>query len=194
MIVGFTASTFDLLHAGHIAMLREAKSVCDYLICGLQVDPTYDRIDKNEPVQTIVERYTQLAAVHYVDEIVPYTTEKDLLDILQMYPINVRIIGEEYKLRDFTGKEECRQLGIEVYYNKRNHRFSSSDLRERVSNEQSRRSNASRGSEEATTVTLPSGLYDSDGKLAGYDLSAYVSGDSPCGSCGRYVCRCKNRV
>lgn len=194
MIVGFTASTFDLLHAGHIAMLREAKSVCDYLICGLQIDPSVDRIDKNKPVQTIVERYTQLAAVHYVDEIVPYGTEADLLDILQMYPINVRIIGDEYKLRDFTGKEECRQLGIDVYYNKRNHRFSSSDLRERVSNEQSRRSNASRGSEEATTVTLPSGLYDSDGELAGYGLTPYVLGDSPCGSCGRYVCRCKNRV
>jgi glycerol-3-phosphate cytidylyltransferase len=146
MITGFTCSTFDLLHAGHIAMLREAKSVCDYLICGLQIDPSVDRIEKNKPVQTIVERYTQLAAVHFVDEIVPYATEEDLLDILQMYPINVRIIGDEYKLREFTGKEEGRQLGIEVYYNKRNHRFSSSDLRERVSNEQSKRQNASRGS------------------------------------------------
>ena len=158
MIVGLTASTFDLLHAGHIAMLREAKSVCDYLICGLQIDPTYDRIEKNKPVQTIVERYTQLAAVHYVDEIVPYHTEADLLDILQMYPVNLRIIGDEYKLKDFTGKEECRRLGIEIYYNKRNHRFSSSGLRERVSNEQSRRSNASRGSEEATTHTVPPGV------------------------------------
>jgi glycerol-3-phosphate cytidylyltransferase len=175
-------------------MLREAKSVCDYLICGLQIDPSVDRIDKNKPVQTIVERYTQLAAVHYVDEIVPYGTEADLLDILQMYPINVRIIGDEYKLRDFTGKEECRQLGIDVYYNKRNHRFSSSDLRERVSNEQSRRSNASRGSEEVTTVTLSSGLYDSDGELAGYGLPTHVLGDSPCGSCGCYVCQCKDRV
>ena len=194
MIVGFTASTFDLLHAGHIAMLREAKSVCDYLICGLQIDPSVDRIEKNKPVQTIVERYTQLAAVHYVDEIVPYATEADLLDILQMYPINVRIIGDEYKLRDFTGKEECRQLGIEVYYNKRNHRFSSSGLRERVSNEQSRRSNTGRGSEEVTTVTLPSGLYDSDGELARYGLTTHVLGDSPCGSCGRYVCQCKDRI
>jgi glycerol-3-phosphate cytidylyltransferase len=155
MIVGLTASTFDLLHAGHIAMLREAKSVCDYLICGLQIDPTYDRIEKNKPVQTIVERYTQLAAVHYVDEIVPYHTEADLLDILQMYPINLRIIGDEYKLKDFTGKEECRQLGVEIYYNKRNHRFSSSGLRERVSNEQSRRSNISRRSEETTTHAVP---------------------------------------
>jgi glycerol-3-phosphate cytidylyltransferase len=137
MKIGFTASTFDLLHAGHITMLREAKSVCDHLICGLQIDPTIDRIAKNRPVQTIVERYSQLAAVKYVDEIVPYSTELDLLDLLQMYPINIRIIGDEYKLLDFTGKEECRQLGIEVYYNKRNHRFSSSGLRERVSIEQS---------------------------------------------------------
>lgn len=172
MIVGFTASTFDLLHAGHIAMLREAKSVCDYLICGLQIDPSCDRIEKNSPVQTIVERYTQLAAVHYVDEIVPYALESDLLDILQMYPIDVRIIGDEYKLKDFTGKEECRQLGIEIYYNKRNHRFSSSGLRERVSNEQSRRSDTSRGFEEATAHAVPPGLYDSDGHVAGYDLSA----------------------
>ena len=136
MKIGFTASTFDLLHAGHITMLREAKSVCDHLICGLQIDPTIDRIAKNRPVQTIVERYSQLAAVKYVDEIVPYSTELDLLDLLQMYPINIRIIGDEYKLLDFTGKEECRQLGIEVYYNKRNHRFSTSGLRERVIIEQ----------------------------------------------------------
>lgn len=135
MKVGFTASAFDLLHAGHVQMLREAKSVCDYLICGLQVDPTIDRPTKNKPVQTVVERYTQLAAVKYVDEIIPYCTEADLLDIINMYPINVRIIGEEYKTQEFTGKERCRELGIDIYYNKRNHRFSSSGLRKRVSNE-----------------------------------------------------------
>jgi glycerol-3-phosphate cytidylyltransferase len=178
MRIGFTASTFDLLHAGHIAMLREAKSVCDYLICGLQIDPSIDRIEKNKPVQTIVERYAQLSAVKYVDEIVPYGTESDLLDILQMYPINVRIIGDEYKLRDFTGKEECRQLGIEVYYNKRNHRFSSSGLRERVSNEQSKRQNTSRGIEEIKTPSVSSGVYSTDRLVAGYDLTAYLSGDS----------------
>ena len=105
-----------------------------------------------------MERYTQLAAISYVDEIVPYATELDLLDILQMYPIDIRIIGDEYKLRDFTGKEECRQLGIEVYYNKRNHRFSSSGLRERISNEQSRRSIVSGRSEEATTHPVPPGV------------------------------------
>ena len=125
-IIGFTASTFDLLHAGHITMLRDAKSQCDYLICGLQIDPTYDRISKNNPIQSIVERYTQLAAVSYVDEIVPYTTEKDLMDILQMYPIDLRILGEEYRNKDFTGKDECRMLGIDLYFNERNHKFSSS--------------------------------------------------------------------
>ena len=136
MKIGFTASTFDLLHAGHISMLREAKSVCDYLICGLQVDPSYDRIEKNKPIQTLVERYTQLHAVGYVDEIIPYQSEADLLDIIDMYPIDVRIIGEEYRNKDYTGKSECTMLGIEIHYNERNHRFSSSDLRQRVIDEQ----------------------------------------------------------
>ena len=135
MIIGFTASTFDLLHAGHIAMLREAKAQCDYLVCGLQVDPSIDRAEKNSPVQSIVERHTQLSAVKYVDEIIPYCTEVDLLDIINMYPINVRILGDEYKDKDFTGKDECRKRGIQLYFNKRDHRFSSSDLRKRVANE-----------------------------------------------------------
>lgn len=132
MKTGLTASTFDLLHAGHVAMLREAKSQCDYLICALQIDPSADRPEKNAPIQTIVERYTQLAAVKYVDEIVVYASENDLNDILNMYPIDVRILGDEYKDKDFTGKDECRKLGIELYFNSRNHRFSSSGLRERV--------------------------------------------------------------
>ena len=132
MKVGFTCSTFDLLHAGHVIMLREAKEQCDYLICGLQVDPTIDRKEKNTPVQTIVERYTQLKAVGYVDEIIPYGTEQDLIDILTMYPINIRILGEEYRDKDFTGKNHCQGRGIEIYFNKRDHRFSSSDLRSRV--------------------------------------------------------------
>ena len=134
MKVGFTASTFDLLHAGHIAMLREAKSVCDYLICGLQVDPTFDRPKKNQPVQSIVERQAQLAAIKYVDEVIIYCTESDLCDIINMYPIDVRILGEEYRDKDFTGKDECRKRGIQLYFNKRDHRFSSSDLRKRVCN------------------------------------------------------------
>ena len=133
MRVGFTCSTFDLLHAGHVQMLREAKEQCDYLLVGLQIDPTIDRAEKNRPVQTVVERYTQLKAIGYVDEIIPYCTEEDLEDILQMYHINVRILGEEYKDRTFTGRATCASRGIELYYNKRNHRFSTTDLRNRVS-------------------------------------------------------------
>jgi len=132
MKVGITFSAFDLLHAGHIAMLRESKEQCDYLVAGLQLDPTIDRPEKNKPIQTIVERYTQLKAVKYVDEIIPYTTEKDIEDILEMYQIDVRIIGEEYKDKDFTGKDICARLGIDLYFNKRDHRFSSSDLRKRI--------------------------------------------------------------
>lgn len=131
-IMGITASTFDLLHAGHIMMLREAKGQCDYLICALQVDPSMDRSEKNSPVQTLVERYVQLAAVKYVDEVVVYQTEKDLEDILEMYPIEVRILGEEYKDKDFTGREICKKRNIRLYFNKRDHRFSSSGLRKRV--------------------------------------------------------------
>lgn len=135
MIVGFTCSTFDLLHAGHIMMLREAKEHCDKLIVGLQTDPTIDRPgDKNKPVQSLVERYAQLSAVEYVDEIIPYETEQDLIDILNMYSIDMRVLGEEYREKDFTGKEVCRKRGIELYFNKRDHRFSTSDLRERVEN------------------------------------------------------------
>lgn len=132
MKVGFTASTFDLLHAGHIAMLREAKSQCEYLICGLQIDPTASRPKKNKPVQTVVERYTQLKGVRYVDEIIPYLLEQDLEDILQMYSINVRILGAEYLDKEFTGKDICRKREIDLYFNKRDHRFSTSDLRKRV--------------------------------------------------------------
>lgn len=133
MKVGITFSTFDLLHAGHIGMLREAKANCDYLIVGLQSDPTIDRPDtKNKPVQTMVERYAQLNALKLVDEIVPYQTEQDVIDILELFQLDVRFLGEEYKLTDFTGKDVCQQRGIELHFNKRDHRFSSSDLRKRV--------------------------------------------------------------
>ena len=117
MKVGFTCSTFDLLHAGHVIMLREAKEQCDYLICGLQVDPSIDRAEKNAPIQTVVERYTQLKGVEYVDEIIPYGTEEDLEDILSMYPINVRILGEEYRDKDFTGKDICPKRDIYIHFN-----------------------------------------------------------------------------
>jgi glycerol-3-phosphate cytidylyltransferase len=133
MITGFTASTFDLLHAGHVSMLREAKDQCDYLVCALQVDPSLDRPEKNPPVQTLVERWTQLQAIKYVDEIIPYQTEQDLEDILKMFDFDVRIIGAEYKDKTFTGRATCAARGIEIYFNRRDHRFSTSDLRRRVS-------------------------------------------------------------
>lgn len=132
MKIGITASTFDLLHAGHIEMLREAKAQCDYLICALQIDPSVDRPEKNAPVQTIVERYTQLEAVKFVDEIIPYLHETDLEDILEMRQIHVRILGEEYRDQDFTGRDICKRRDIDLYFNKRDHRFSSSGLRKRV--------------------------------------------------------------
>ena len=132
MKVGFTCSTFDLFHAGHIMMLKEAKSVCDHLIVGLQTDPTIDRKEKNKPVQTIFERYVQLEACKYVDEIVVYGTEKELIDILLSYPINVRILGVEYMDKDFTGKKECGARGIELFFNNRQHSFSTTELRNRV--------------------------------------------------------------
>ena len=129
MKIGFTCSTFDLLHAGHIQMLREAKEQCDYLIVGLQMDPSHDRDNKNPPIQTIVERYSQLKAVRYVDEIIPYSTEQDLEDILELYTIHVRILGDEYRDKDFTGKDICRKRDIDLFFNNRDHRFSSSALR-----------------------------------------------------------------
>ena len=131
--IGITFSTFDLLHAGHIAMLAEAKNHCDYLIAGLQTDPTIDRPDtKNKPVQSIVERQIQLAACRYVDEVVVYQTEQDLVDLLLILPLDVRVLGIEYENTDFTGKHECFHRGIELIYNGRDHSFSSSSLRKRV--------------------------------------------------------------
>lgn len=131
--VGFTCSTFDLLHAGHITMLEEAKHHCDFLVVGLQNDPTIDRPDtKNSPVQSIIERQIQLSAVKYVDEIIVYNTEQDLCDLLLTLPINIRILGVEYEASEFTGKEICLNRGIELYFNKRDHSFSSTSLRNRV--------------------------------------------------------------
>lgn len=133
MIVGFTCSTFDLFHAGHVIMLKEAKTQCDYLIVGLQTDPTIDRPEtKNKPVQSIFERFVQLQACKYVDEIIVYATEKELMDILLSYPINVRILGNEYEDLKFTGRQECIDRGIRFYFNKREHSFSTTELRQRV--------------------------------------------------------------
>ena len=132
MKTGITFSTFDLLHAGHALMLKEAKSVCDYLICGLHVDPQVERPNKNKPIQSIVERYIQLSSVKYVDEVIPYNLEKDLHDILLGYPIDIRIIGADYRDADFSGKDLCLTKGIEIYYNERSHNFSSTELRQRI--------------------------------------------------------------
>ena len=130
--IGITLSAFDLLHAGHIKMLEEAKTICDYLIVGLQIDPSLDRPQKNKPTQSVVERYIQLKACRSVDEIIPYNTEEDLMDILQSFVIDVRIIGDDYRDKDFTGKQYCEDKGIQIYYNKRDHRFSSSALKKAV--------------------------------------------------------------
>ena len=135
--IGITFSTFDLLHAGHIAMLSEARNHCDYLICGLQTDPTIDRPDtKNKPIQSIVERQIQLSACRYVDEVVVYQTEQDLRDLLLILPVDVRILGIEYADKDFSGREECIDRNIEIVYNGRDHSFSSSSLRKRVADAQ----------------------------------------------------------
>lgn len=132
MKTGFTCSCFDMFHAGHVMMLKEAKQQCDYLIVGLQTDPTIDRPNKNKPIQSVFERFVQLQACRYVDEIVVYATEKDLVDILLSYPIDVRILGDEYKDKDFTGRYECASRGIEFHFNKREHSFSTTELRQRV--------------------------------------------------------------
>tara|TARA_B100000035_G_scaffold78327_1_gene65438 strand:- start:6055 stop:6468 length:414 start_codon:yes stop_codon:yes gene_type:complete len=132
LTVGITFSTFDLFHTGHVAMLKEASQHCDHMIVGLQSDPSIDRPEKNKPIQSVFERYVQLAGCRYVNEVIPYETEKDLEDILLTYNIDKRFIGEEYKTKDFTGKQICVDKGIEIYYNKRQHSFSSSNLRQRI--------------------------------------------------------------
>ena len=141
MKIGITFSAFDLLHAGHIKMLEEAKRQCDYLIVALQTDPTIDRPEKNRPSQSVVERYIQLKGCRHVDEIVPYATEQDLEDILRSFKIDVRIIGDEYKEKNFTGRSYCEQKGIELYFNVRDHRFSSSNLRKEVTEKELKNNN-----------------------------------------------------
>ena len=126
--IGFTCSCFDLLHAGHILMLKDAKQQCDKLIVGLQTDPTLDRPEKNKPIQSFEERKIQLEAVKYVDEILKYNTEKELFEILRMLRPDVRILGSDYEGKYFTGTE----LNIPIYYHKRNHNYSSSNLRKKI--------------------------------------------------------------
>jgi glycerol-3-phosphate cytidylyltransferase len=149
--IGITFSQFDMLHAGHIAMLSEAKNHCDYLIAGLQNNAKWDRENKNEPIQSIVERQIQLAATRYVDEIVVYNTEKDLEDLLLILPVNVRILGVEYQDKDFTGRDICVKRGIELVYNGRDHSFSSSSLRKRVAEAETEK--FSKGENNVTKIT-----------------------------------------
>lgn len=134
--IGITFSAFDLLHAGHIKMLEDAKEQCDFLICGLQTDPTLDRPEKNKPTQTVFERYMQLKACKHVDMIIPYATEQDLDDVLRSYKIHVRILGDEYMDKAFTGRQYCEEKGIELYFNRRENRFSSSSLRKIIATKQ----------------------------------------------------------
>lgn len=126
--IGFTCSTFDLFHSGHNVMLMEAKSLCDYLIVGLLVDPTIDRpSNKNKPVQSVFERYIQVASCRFVDEVIPFETEKDLVDMILTINPDIRIVGEEYENTNHTGKGLCP-----IHYNKRKHSFSTTELRDRV--------------------------------------------------------------
>jgi glycerol-3-phosphate cytidylyltransferase len=133
-MIGITFSAFDLFHSGHVAMLKEAKANCDYLIVGLQTDPTIDRPEKNKPIQSVFERYVQLEGCKYIDQIIPYATEEDLTDILLTYKLDIRFIGEEYKEKDFSGKQICIDNNIDIYYNSRKHSFSTSGLRNRITN------------------------------------------------------------
>ena len=133
MKIGFNCSSCDLFHAGHVTMMKMEKQLCDYLIVALQVDPTIDRPGvKNKPVQSVYERYVQLQGCKYVDEILVYETEADLLNLLQTQNINVRFLSEEYKDRDFTGKQYCIDNGIELFFHLRRHQYSSTELRNRV--------------------------------------------------------------
>mgnify|MGYP001176367454 FL=1 len=142
MKVGITFSAFDLFHAGHVKMLEDSKQECDYLICGLQTDPTLDRPEKNMPIQSVVERYIQLKGCKYVDEIVPYATEQDLEDVLRSFKIDERIVGDEYAEKQFTGRDYCEQTEIHLFYNKREHRFSSSLLRKEVQEKENSKNNS----------------------------------------------------
>ena len=132
MKIGITFSSFDLFHAGHVKMIEECKRNCDYLIVGLQTDPTIDRPNKNKPIQSVVERYIQLKGCKFIDEIIPYSTEDELMEILQSHKIDVRFVGEDYLEKDFTGKQFCLDNNINLFFNSRKHSYSSSGLRSKI--------------------------------------------------------------
>jgi glycerol-3-phosphate cytidylyltransferase len=173
LTVGFTCSAFDLCHAGHISMLQEAKHQCDWLIVGLQTDPTIDRPTKNKPTQSIVERYIQIEAVKYVDQVIPYATEKDLEDLLLMLPIDVRILGAEYQDKEFTGKTICIKRNIKLFFNSRQHSFSSTSLRKRIYQIERER-DTSHGHPENTVSETPvlDAIKASDGPCVPPELAA----------------------
>ena len=136
MKIGFTCGTFDFLHAGHVLMLKEAKKQCDYLIVGLQVDPSIDRPDKHKSIESLLERQIKLRACKFVDDIIVYETEEDQITLLRVLDINVRIVGIDHK-NDISLKAEarkciCIERGIETYYNRRDHNYSSSAIREKI--------------------------------------------------------------
>ncbi len=133
---GITFGSFDLFHAGHVLMLQEAKTVCDYLIVCIQTDPSIDRKSKNTPVQSLIEREIQVTACKYVDEVLVYETEADLLKILEETDWDVRILGDEYKDKEFTGRDQYLD---KCYFNKRPHTFSSSELRGRVADKENKK-------------------------------------------------------
>lgn len=132
MRIGFTCSAFDLFHTGHVLMLKDCKELCDYLLVGLQVNPALDRPSKNKPIQSVYERFVQLKGCRYVDEVTVYETESDLMSVIKTHKIDVRFLGEEYKDKEFTGKQYCIAHGIEIHYNKRHHDYSSTNLRTRI--------------------------------------------------------------
>ena len=131
-VIGFASVVGDMLHAGHVLYLNECKQHCDYLIVGIVSDPTIDRPFKNKPIQSLFERYVQVASIGVVDEVVPLSGEDDLLLALMALPVDVRFVGEDYLGKDFTGKKECGEKGIRIIYNSRKHHLSSSELRKRI--------------------------------------------------------------
>ena len=141
MNIGITFGAFDLCHAGHVLMFADCKQYCDFLIVGLQVDPSMEREEKNKPIQSLYERYVQLASVKYIDEIIPYVYEQEILQILSSRKIDTRFVGSDYIGRDFTGKNVCVDRKIEIRYNNRDHGFSTTELRQRVAGASARGNN-----------------------------------------------------
>ena len=132
MKVGFTCGAFDLLHPGHLIMLRQCKEQCDWLIVGLHTDPTIDRPEKNKPIQTVYERWVQLNACTYIDTVVPYDTENDLCNMMATLDMNIRFVGADHRNDYITGQQICESRKIKIIFNDRYHDYSSSELRERI--------------------------------------------------------------